>query len=254
MPVPSRQALDEIHRSLRGSVEDLLQPGPKAAPLPKLFAQAIDDGLVSSSVVRIKGKLSSLVSEEVVVVMKVHRMVNGKKVARPAGYELAWHGTKEQHVRSILRHGLKASGEKLSDGSEIAPPSNHYSLGMAHQGIHNWAAAIFVSPSVSYASHVCYAERTLYDGEMWAVVMDCAVRTGAFTKHNQTVGGYNTLPGEPDTAEYRVEVADECDEQIWRAQKNNDVIVLGCTLIHVGFLEGCEMSYEQLRGKISNGA
>ena len=186
---------------------------------------------------------------EMVVVKKIYRVdSNGQRMVPPPGFELAWHGTKEEYVCSILKHGLRASGSKLPDGKLLKPLDNHYALGMSHQGISNWAAAVFVSPSVSYASHVCYAERVFVDGEMWAVIMDCAVRKGSFTKHDQTVGGgYSGLPGEPENAEYRVQVRDSCDEQIWRAKQHDDVCVLGCTLILVSFLELSGLTYQQMR-------
>ena len=103
----------------------------------------------------------------------------------PRGYQFAWHGTKEQHVLSILKNGLKASGESLDDGTYIKPPPGHYELGMKFDGIENWAAAIFVSPSVTYASHVCYAGRTLLQAPavaeesegMWAVVIRVVLMT-----------------------------------------------------------------------------
>ena len=103
----------------------------------------------------------------------------------PRGYQFAWHGTKEQHVLSILKNGLKASGESLDDGTYIKPPAGHYELGMKFDGIENWAAAVFVSPSVTYASHVCYAGRTLLQAPavaeesegMWAVVIRVVLMT-----------------------------------------------------------------------------
>ena len=70
-----------------------------------------------------------------------------------------WHGTKAKYLESILRYGLKPSGSTLPDGSKIKPPSNHYKLGETHFGITNWANAIFLSPSIPYASHACYSER-----------------------------------------------------------------------------------------------
>ena len=131
---------------------------------------------------------------------------------------------------------------------------------MKFDGIENWAAAVFVSPSVTYASHVCYAGRTLLQapavaeesGGMWAVVMEVAVREGSYTSHEQTVSKYDELPGEPECPEYRVAVQDACDEQIWRAGKSKDVIVLGCVLINVEFLEACDIPYAELRQLISD--
>lgn len=74
-------------------------------------------------------------------------------------WHLAWHGTKSKYVSSILRRGLLPSGSKLSDGSSIEPPNNHYKLGETHFGIRDWARAVFLSPSILYASHACYILR-----------------------------------------------------------------------------------------------
>ena len=90
------------------------------------------------------------------------------------------------------------------------------------------------------------------NGKIWAVVMDCAVRPASYSTHSQTVsGGYSTLPGEPETPEYRVEVDDDCEEQIIRVGKDKDLDVLGCTLIDVEFLESCGLTYNQLRKLIA---
>jgi hypothetical protein len=174
------------------------------------------------------------------------------RVEPPASFERAWHGTRANHVCSILAHGLRASGTALPDGTRIAPPSSHFALGRTHEGVENWAGAIFVSPSVSYASHACYAERVRSGSAMWAVIIECAVRPGSFLRHAQTLGrGYSTLPGEPESSEYRVEVRDECDEQIWRADQHQDVVVLVCALVNVNFLETSRLTYKDLRELVS---
>ena len=237
--------LDEAHSKLGEKLKTSLGASEK----PGLFASAIRCGSGHAQVHEIK-------RGGTVVARKLFRVgANGKRVHRPSGYELAWHGTKATHVPSILKFGLRASGTKLPDGTKLEPPANHYGLGMAHQGISNWAGAIFVSPSVSYASHACYAERVMENGKIWAVVMDCAIKPHCFSTHSQTVsGGYTTLPGEPDSPEYRVEVEDDCEEQIIRVSKDKDLEVLGCTLIDVEFLEACGLSYEQLRKLIAANA
>jgi ankyrin repeat protein len=239
---------DRMHACLVGRVEGLLKAvASKEAnsKMPDLFKEVIASGLCHDKMTTLKDKGGKVVAH------KVFKMEKGKKVRAPRGTERAWHGTKAKHIKSILQTGLHASGTTLPDGTKIEPPSNHYSLQMSHQGINNWAGAIFVSPSVSYASHAAYADRVSFNGAMWAVVVDTAVREGSFTKHNQTVGGYATLPGEPENAEYRVQVEDECDEQIWRATGKQNVTVLAVTLIEVDFLEDCGLSCQALRDFIS---
>ena len=60
----------------------------------------------------------------------------------------AWHGTKFGVLESIIRIGLKPSGTKLPDGTEIKTLPGHYTLDDTIAGVKNWAKAIFVSPSI----------------------------------------------------------------------------------------------------------
>tara|TARA_B110000208_G_scaffold172452_1_gene215515 strand:- start:473 stop:964 length:492 start_codon:yes stop_codon:yes gene_type:complete len=109
-------------------------------------------------------------------------------------WENTWHGTKSKCVKSILTTGLRAAGSKSSDGSTLKPPSGHYKLGDTHFGIADWAAAIFVSPSLLYASHPAYSESIFGvsaggedDGrERWKVCIMTKVKPETFTKHDPT--------------------------------------------------------------------
>ena len=77
-------------------------------------------------------------------------------------WEVAWHGTKYRHLQSILEKGLLPAGS-----SGIKPAEGHFSLGEVHFGVRNWAAAIFVSPSILYASHAAYSERVFSESQKW---------------------------------------------------------------------------------------
>ena len=156
-------------------------------------------------------------------------------------------------MQSILQHGLKPSGSKLPDGTKIEPPSNHFALDTEYAGVKNWANAIFLSPSVAYAAHVCYAERVMSAGSRWAVVMETAVRAGSFITHESTVRGHAPLPGEPTDPEYRVAVDDGCSRQIMRIDKAKEdaVVVISATFILVDFLEGCTMAFEEMTQLLS---
>ena len=76
-----------------------------------------------------------------------------------SGWKSVWHGTKAEHLESIMRHDLKPSGSYLPHGYIISPPLNHFQLGKEYFGNSDWARAIFVSPSITYASHVVYSDR-----------------------------------------------------------------------------------------------
>ena len=67
------------------------------------------------------------------------------------------------NVVSILKTGLKEPGEKDANGKTINVRDNHYKINNTYYGVENWAKAIFVSPSLLYASDICYAERFIDD-------------------------------------------------------------------------------------------
>lgn len=146
-----------------------------------------------------------------------------------------WHGTKAKYLESILRYGLKPSGSKLPDGSRIKPPTNHYKLGETHFGIRNWASAIFLSPSIAYASHVCYSERIFSGNEQWCVLIKALVNPSAYTMHEPTVYRYDPIDGEPDTPEYRINASSE--DKILRVESSRNVVVTSVFFISLSFLE-----------------
>ena len=159
----------------------------------------------------------------------------------------AWHGTKFQFLESIIKNGLRPSGTKLEDGTTINPLEGHISLDVTVSGIKNWAKAIFVSPSLFYASDVVYAERINSlkgsDSNRWACLVEVRLKPDCFTRHNSTVVNYNNLPGEPNTVEYRVEVKSD-DDLIYRISSEKNVVVTSITFILVKFLENVKDYYE----------
>ena len=85
---------------------------------------------------------------------------------------------------------MKPAGTKLANGKVISTLEGHYSLNDTIGGIKNWAKAIFVSPSIFYAAHACYAERIMSTNETYCVIIQCKVRPGSFTSHKSTVLKY----------------------------------------------------------------
>ena len=121
-----------------------------------------------------------------------------------SSWERAWHGTKANYLESIVRNGLMPSGTKLSDGKTIKPPGNHYQLSEEHFGVANWAKAVFLSPSILYASHVCYSERVISEGEQWCILVKARVKPASYKSYDPTVVFQrDPIDGEPDTPEYR---------------------------------------------------
>ena len=157
-----------------------------------------------------------------------------------------WHGTKFRFLESIVKNGLRPSGSKLSDGTTINPLPGHISLDKTVAGIECWAKAIFVSPSLFYASDVVYAERIISNNKTWGVLVEGRLKPKTFTKYSSTVLNYNSIYGEPDQVEYRVEENND-DELIYRITKEKNIIVTSISFVLINFLENVSSYYE---GKI----
>ena len=155
-------------------------------------------------------------------------------------WEPVWHGTKFRFLESIVRNGLKASGSKLKDGKEITPLPGHITIDQTVAGIKNWAKAIFVSPSIFYASDAVYAERINSDSCRWAVLIEARVKPGTYTSHNSTVFNYNSKNGETDDVEYRVEVDDENCDYIYRVAHEKNIVIKSICFVKVKFLENVQ--------------
>jgi len=97
----------------------------------------------------------------------------------------AWHGTKFQNLESIIKYGLHPSGSKLPDGVKININEGHIPLDYELSGIKQWGKAVFVSPSLFYASN--YAERINSCLKRWCVLVETRVRPNSFTMHPSTV-------------------------------------------------------------------
>ena len=100
-------------------------------------------------------------------------------------WKLTWHGTKLANVGSILAQGLLPAGS-----AGISPPPGHYRLGETFYGVENWAAAIFVSPSLMYSAHAAYSERITSENEQWCVLIKTYCRPESYKAYDPTVLRY----------------------------------------------------------------
>ena len=160
-------------------------------------------------------------------------------------WESCWHGTKSQYLESILRHGLLPSGARVGDHT-ITPPTNHIRLGKSCFDKDNWAAAIFVSPSVLYASDACYAELLMSGGENWRVVLRARIKPNSYSEHSSTLlSKHAPVAGEPENSEYRIASTEE--DTIRRVEGSRHVIVTSVTFIKASVLEDARnMNYDSL--------
>jgi len=155
----------------------------------------------------------------------------------------AWHGTKFNNLESIIRYGLKPPGAKLSNGNFINPHPNHINLNLRFNGFDNWAKAIFVSPSIFYASHPCYAESIISNNTRWAVLIEVRVKPNSYTAHNSTVWRDQKIDNEPTHVEYRVE-SKENDDLIYRIVSESNLFIVSISFVLVQFLENVKDFYE----------
>lgn len=102
-------------------------------------------------------------------------------------WDLVWHGTEFKNLESIMKHGLLPAGT-----NGVKPPSGHIQLGKDFLGIKNWAAAIFVSPSILYSAHAAYSERIMSKNEQWSVLLKVYCRPDSYKAYDPTVLRYNT--------------------------------------------------------------
>ena len=157
-----------------------------------------------------------------------------------SNWEPAWHGTRYCNLESILEKGLVPAGS-----SGIKPSKGHYSLGDKICGIANWAAAIFLSPSILYAGHVCYSERIFSESEQWCVLVKAYCKPGSYKAYDPTVFSYKPMEGEPEMPEYRVPVLQADKNVILRVESTRSVVVGSLMFVRLSFLENQEINFEK---------
>ena len=155
-------------------------------------------------------------------------------------WETAWHGTRYRYLESIIDKGLLPSGS-----SGIKPAKGHYKLGETHFGIRDWAAAIFLSPSILYASHACYSERIFSESQRWCVLVKAYCKPGSFKSYDPTVFQYEPMDGEPDMPEYCIPVTEADKNVILRVESTRSVVVQSLIFVRLSFLENQNINFEQ---------
>ena len=155
-------------------------------------------------------------------------------------WETAWHGTRYECLRSIVENGLLPAGK-----SGIQPLKGHVGLGSTYLGISNWAAAIFVSPSILYAAHAAYSERIFSESQRWCVLIKVYCKPGSYTSHDPTVVKYDPMDGEPEATEYRVPVNEEDKSVVQRVESARNVVVRSLMFVRLSFLENPDVDFDK---------
>ena len=191
------------------------------------------------------------------VAKQVHRKIDTTMLK---GWKVGWHGTKSMHLASIFKHGLKPSGTTLPSGEKIEPPKGHIPLGTANKGFENWTEAVFVSPSLLYASHRAYAEKVISENKRWCVLVMARVKPGSYTAHPPTVSPpHQFSKDEPQDSEFRIPVSSTEKEKdlVLRVELSSNVVATSCVFVLMSFLEDFkdtnkDMKYEDLERLFCN--
>lgn len=129
-------------------------------------------------------------------------------IACPLEFDNTWitcyHGTNILNVPSILHDGLVMPNTFTSSDRFIAPPRNHIALAATCFGIQNFANAIFVSPSIAYASSRAYAEPFKVNENTYLPILEVKVKKGKYSEHPSTTSSYKPDPQDPVNVEYRI--------------------------------------------------
>lgn len=155
-------------------------------------------------------------------------------------WEIVWHGTQYRNLQSILERGLLPAGSR-----GITPVKGHIELGAKVFGVQNWAAAIFVSPSILYASYESYSQRVFSEGQLWCVLVKAYCRPGSMKSYDPTVLKYERKDDEPEKPEYRVPVDEENKNVISRVESARNVVVHSVMFVRVSFLKEQDLNFTE---------
>ena len=98
-------------------------------------------------------------------------------------WNVAYHGTKVQNVKSIIsHHRIMFPGDILDDGTKLPIAHNN----CFHQFFKG--PIIYVSPSIKYASQDLYAKPYDFNGKKVKIAFQCRVKPGSFKKFRETLG------------------------------------------------------------------
>ena len=163
-------------------------------------------------------------------------------------WEPTWHGTRFKHLKSIMKKGLVPSGSR-----GIKPSEGHIGLDIELFGVKNWAAAIFISPSILYAGHAVYSERVVSEHQQWCVLVKTRCKPGSYKAYNPTVGGgYVPVNGEPQISEYRVPVVEKDKNVVLRVESARNVVVQSLMFVRLSFFEKANSNFEKAMEVLNN--
>ena len=172
----------------------------------------------------------------IIIAKKILCSINLSQIKNNKDWINVWHGTKFENLESIAQNGLRRSDTELPNGMMIKPQPNHIPLDQVFEGNENWAKAIFVSPSLFYASDQSYAERIFSNGRCWATLIEAKIKPNSYSCHKTTLLR-NLIDGEPSEVEFRIQSILINDGIIYRISSKDNVIINSLTFVSVEFLD-----------------
>ena len=157
-------------------IQDLLKENEKD-PIERLYKSLIQKNLVNELIpLYINGKI---VAKK--ILCKLNNLPKKYKSEDiDNSWITAWYGTNFSCLESIVEIGLKPSGGKLKNGKEIQVCVSHIGRTLTFDKFHDWANAIFVSPSIFYSASPAYAKDISCNNELWKVLVEVRVRPNSY--------------------------------------------------------------------------
>ena len=155
----------------------------------------------------------------------IRNRINGDDTA--SGWNKVYHGTKYVSMEHIMIYGLKNFGEPLN---------GHIPLNQKVNDINNWADAIFVTPSIFYASN--FSEIIQSDYEQWYIIIEAKVKEGYFSEYESTLCKYNYKKNEPKKIEYRIN-AKNC-KRVFEAENEEGIATISLLFAKKKFIDECQ--------------
>ena len=174
---------------------------------------------------------------EIIGIRLIRNQRRGYMSDEKKNWEKVYHGTRFVSIESILSHGLRCFGEPLT---------YHIPLGEKIDNIDNWVWAIFVSPSIFYASK--YSEIIYSENQEWFIIIEANVNPQSFTKHGNTIYGYKFKISEPEQIEYRIDIKNLCfcsDGSVGPDDERN-IETISLLFVKKRFMERCENYIDNL--------
>lgn len=101
-------------------------------------------------------------------------------------WNVAYHGTKNNIVKSIVEHRrIMFPGDVLNDGTILGVRNG--------QIFSRDTPAVYLTPSITYACCEYYARSFTFKGRNVKVVIQCRLKPGSFKKHPETIGARKTI-------------------------------------------------------------